>query len=105
MNTLKFIVFSMAFTLLTACSVDITLTKEEKQIQSVADSAVAEILFDSGLDSLASYSVRKDGDVKIEFSEAVSMIDYTLVVEQLRAHKAIQKVYAEQSGSSVCPLK
>lgn len=100
-------VLLMAFiaSLMSACGTDNVLTKEEMIIQANADSAVSEILFESGLDSKASYNVRKDGSVKIEFAKSVSMIDYTLVVEQLRAHQAIKSVAAEQSGSAVCILR
>ena len=89
---------------LTGCGSENALTKEEMLIQSNSDSAVSEILFDAGLDSQASYNVRKSGHVEIEFTKDVSMIDYTLVVEKLRAHPGIKSVYAVQTGSEVCPL-
>jgi len=73
-------------------------------VQATADIAVSEILFDSGLDSQASYNVRKSGHVEIEFTKEVSFFDYALVVEKLRSHSGITSVYAVQSGSEVCPL-
>lgn len=105
-NQLKIIILLIMpfFLLLTACSSENALTKEEMLIQSNSDSAVSEILFDAGLDSQASYNVRKSGHVEIEFTKDVSMIDYTLVVEKLRAHPGIKSVYAVQTGSEVCPL-
>lgn len=92
------------FITLVGCGADNALTKEQLEIQSKADSAVAEILFDSGLDTKASYNVRKDGHVEIDFIKSVSLIDYTLAVEKMRSHKHIPSVYAEQAGSEVCPL-
>jgi len=94
-----------ALTFLSACNSQHTLTKQEMAVQSQADVAVAEILFDSGLDTKASYNVHKDGHVEIEFVKSVSMIDYTLAVEKMRKHDSIKSVYAVQSGSEVCPLK
>ncbi|MEA3404436.1 MAG: hypothetical protein U9R28_01715 [Pseudomonadota bacterium] len=91
--------------LVSGCGSDNTLTKQEMQIQSNADIAVSELLFDAGLDNQASYNVRKNGHVEIEFTKGVSMIDYTLIVEKLRKHPGIASVYAVQSGSEVCPLK
>lgn len=92
------------FMLMTACGYDNALTKEEMQVQSAASLAVSEILFEAHLESEASYHVRKNGLVKIEFTEAVSVFDYTAVVEQLRQHASIAAVEAVQSGNRVCPL-
>jgi len=93
------------FLLISSCGSDNALTKEEMQVQSNADIAVSELLFDAGLDNQASYNVRKNGHVDIEFTKGVSMIDYTLVLEKLRKHPGIASVYAVQTGSEVCPLK
>ena len=90
---------------LTGCGSENALTKEEMLVQSSSDSAVSEILFDLGLDAKASYNVRKNGHVEIEFTKDVPMFDYTLVVEKLRQHPDIKSVYAVQSGSEVCPFK
>jgi hypothetical protein len=81
------------------------LTEEEIRIQGLADSEVAAILFDSGLDNHASYNVHKDGGVVIKFDQSVSEKDYTAVVEALRGTQAIKSVYATQGGRQVCPLK
>ena len=75
--------------LLTACNSQHALTKEEIAVQSQADIAVSNILFDAGMDTKASYNVRKSGHVEIEFVKGISMIDYTLVVEKLREHNGI----------------
>lgn len=99
------LVILTALSLLTACDSQHTLTKEEMAVQNQASVAVSEILFDSGLDTKASYNVRKDGHVEIEFVKNVSMIDYTLAVEKMRKNSSIKSVYAVQSGSEVCPLK
>jgi len=104
MKTFIFIILPV-FLLLAGCGSENALTKEDMLIQSSSDSAVSEILFNSGLDSQASYNVRKSGHVEIEFTKEVSMIDYTMVVEKLRNHSGIKSVYAVQSGSEVCPLK
>lgn len=100
----KIIAVLIASILLTACITDNVLTTKEMEIQSKADVAVSEILFNSGLDTRASYHVRKDGHVEIKFVPSVSMIDYTLVVEKLRSNQSIRSVHASQSGSEVCPL-
>lgn len=99
-----FVSFS-SILLLSACSSDNVLTQQEMQIQSTADVAVSEILFDSGLDTQASYNTHKNGHVEIEFTKEVSLFDYTRVVEKLRQNPNIKSVYAVQTGSEVCPLK
>lgn len=96
---------SVLSTLIAGCGADNALTQQEKEVQSRADIAVSGILFDAQLDDTASYNVRKDGHVEIEFAKSVSLIDYTLVVEKLRANRDIKHVSAIQSGTEVCPLK
>lgn len=91
--------------LLTACGADNALTKQEMVVQHKADSAVAGILFDSGLDDVASYNVHIDGHVEIEFAKSVSMVNYTIAVEKMRKHPDIKSVSAEQSGAAVCIMK
>lgn len=91
--------------LLMGCGADNALTKAEKDLQENTQTAVAEILFDSELDTKASYNVRKDGHVHIEFTPDVSMIQYTRVVEKMRSHPNIKSVYAEQSGGQVCGIR
>jgi len=105
MRIYRIIMAAIVFTLITGCGSDNVLTKEEIATQSKADTAVSELLFESGLDTQASYNVHKDGSVKIEFVKSVSMIDYTLIVEKLRAHKHIKSVDAEQAGSAVCIMR
>lgn len=102
--TVLLITLSSVF-LLSACGSEKVLTKQEMKIQSDADMAVSEILFDSGLDTEASYNIRKNGHVEIEFTQTVSLLDYTKVIEKLRQDANIKSVYAVQSGSEVCPLK
>lgn len=95
---------SLAF-LLTGCASDNVLTQQEIKLQSQADIAISEILFNQGLDTKASYKVQKDGHVDIEFIASVSMFDYTQVVEKIRTHKDVTSVTAVQAGNEVCPLK
>jgi len=47
----------------------------------------------------ASYNVKKDGSVVIKFAESVSQQNYTKIVDLLRSNKAVDSVYAEQSGA------
>lgn len=107
MKSLFFVLFASlsSILLLSACSSENVLTQQEMHTQSTADIAVSEILFDSGLDTQASYNTRKNGHVEIEFTKEVSLLDYTRVVEKLRQNPNIKSVYAVQSGSEVCPLK
>lgn len=81
-----------------------SLTEQELALQQAADAATATILFDNELDQYASYIVDGTGYVHIKFSSSVNFVDYNRVVAQMRANPKISKVYAEQSGSEVCPL-
>lgn len=98
-----FIVFIGLF-LLTACNTQHALTKEEMTVQNQADIAISNILFDAGMDTQASYNVRKSGHVEIEFVKTVSLFEYTKVVKEMRKNKAIKSVYAIQSGQELCTL-
>lgn len=101
-------VFSMlmlSLSLITGCGSDNALTQQEIEIQSRADIAVSNILFDAGMDNQASYHVRKNGHVEIEFVKTVPMFDYTMVVEKMRAHPDIKSVTAVQTGQEVCPMR
>lgn len=88
--------------LLSACGGGNALTKKEMAIQTKADNTVSTILFDNDLSETASYNVKKDGSVVIKFAESVSSKNYTKVVDLLRSNKAVNSVYAEQSGAEVC---
>jgi len=90
---------------LVGCGSDNMLTKQELETQSQADASVAEVLFDAEMDNKASYNVSKGGEVTIEFVPSVTMLEYTRVVEKLRASTDIKSVHAEQSGSTVCILR
>ncbi|BBP45802.1 hypothetical protein THMIRHAS_11750 [Thiosulfatimonas sediminis] len=81
-----------------------SLTEQEMGVQQAADAATALIIFDNQLDQQASYIVDATGRVHIKFTEQVSFVDYNRVVEQMRSDANIRSVYAEQSGSEVCPL-
>ena len=96
------ILFISLLSLLSACAADNVLTEEEMRIQSKADAAVANSLFDNNLDHKASYNISKSGTVVIKFSESVKNKDYTKIVNLLRSNTAITEVYAEQSGEEVC---
>ena len=56
-------------------------------------------------DETASYNIRNDGYVVIQFDSSVSEKNYTKVVEQLRSNNNIPGVWAEQNGVEVCPLR
>ena len=102
---MKWIIVTLMAALMSGCGADNALTKQEKEIQSKADIAVSEILFDYELDQQASYHTRRSGHVEIEFTQSVKPITYTLAVEKMRNHPDIKSVYAVQSGSEVCVLR
>lgn len=87
---------------LCGCASEQVLTQEEMRIQDAADTVVASVLFEKGMDSVASYNVRRDGYVVIKFDKSVSFEKYNDVVRTLRVSKAISGVYAEQGGVQVC---
>lgn len=90
--------------LLSGCVTQSSLTKEEMATQYRADTAVANILFDQELNDAASYNVRKDGFVVVEFSGSVPTDKYTKAVGILRSSPDINGVRAEQAGKEVCPV-
>lgn len=91
--------------LLYGCAADNILTKKEMAIQSKADAYVSGVLFENDMTETASYNVRKDGSVAIKFIESVSEKKYTKIVNLLRSNKAVDGVYAEQSGAEVCGIR
>ena len=95
----------IAFIFLSACSEANVLTKKEMAIQSKADAYVSGLLFEQDMSETASYNVKKDGSVVIKFAESVSQKKYTQVVDLLRSNKAVDSVYAEQSGAEVCGIR
>ena len=97
-----YILLITSLSLLTACGETNVLTKKEIAIQSKADAYVSGVLFDNDMSERASYKVKQDGTVVIKFEESVSPKQYTNVVNLLRSNKAIDTVYAEQSGNAVC---
>ena len=99
---LQNILFITSFSLLVACAEPDVLTKKEMAIQGKADSYVSGVLFENDMTETASYNVRKNGTVAIKFAESVSEKKYTKIVNLLRSNKAINGVYAEQSGAEVC---
>jgi len=91
--------------LLGGCAASDAWTQQERIKRDRTDAAVAEALFEDGLDSSASYHVRRDGSVTIQFADSVSAEQYVRMVERLRSHPAIPAVRAEQAGAEVCPLR
>lgn len=89
---------------LSACVSDNVLTREEIEIQSKSADMVSSVLFEYDLDSSASYNIRKDGFVVINFDQSVSEKKYTEVVNLLRESTSIKGVRAEQGGAEVCGL-
>lgn len=88
--------------LLCGCASEQVLTQQEIRIQDAAAAEVSNVLFERGMDSVASYNVRRDGYVVIKFDKSVSFEKYNDVVFTLRGSKAISGVYAEQGGVQVC---
>jgi len=105
MKSYKLVFLLVINTNLIACAADNVLTKEEVENQNNSSQVVTEILFDNDLDETASYNIRKDGYVVIQFDSSVSEKKYTKVVDQLRSNNLITGVWAEQSGVEVCPLQ
>ena len=87
------------------CTADNVLTKEEIENQNNSSKVVTDVLFENDLDQTASYNIRKDGYVVIQFDSSVSEKKYTEVVNQLRSNSSILGVWAEQSGVEICPLR
>jgi hypothetical protein len=82
-----------------------SVSPEQLARQDAADTAVAGLLFENGLDQMASYNVRPDGFVVIKFGDSVSSTTHNDIVGKLREDPRIKGVYAEQAGSEVCPLQ
>lgn len=98
------IVVSLSLSIL-GCSSKNILTKNEIENQNKSSEIVTNILFENDLDEKASYSVRKDGKIIIQFDASVSPKTYTEIVNKLRESPVIPAVKAEQSGLEVCPLR
>jgi hypothetical protein len=99
--------FLSVFSLLTllfvsGCASDQVISQKEMRVQDVAANAVASVLFEKDMDSLASYNIRRDGYVVIKFDQSVTFKQYNDIVEILRSQKTISGVYAEQGGKQVC---
>ena len=100
-----YILLITSLSLLTACGETNVLTKKEMAIQSKADAYVSGLLFEQDMSETASYNVKKDGSIVVKFAESVSQKKYTQIVDLLRASKAVDGVYAEQSGAEVCGIR
>lgn len=101
----KIILLLPLMTCLFGCTATNTISKEEINNQNNASQIVTEVLFENDIDENASYNIRKDGYVVIQFDSSVSEMKYTRVVDQLRSDRMITGVWAEQSGVEVCPLR
>jgi len=101
----KIKLFVIFFTLaLMACVDQNTLTRKEIVKQSKADAFVSGVLFESDMDTQASYNTRKDGFVVIKFDESLTSKEYTGIVDTLRSSNELSGVRAEQGGREVCKL-
>jgi len=105
MNGNKIFLVWIICTCLLGCAADNVLTKDEIASQNNSSQIVTNVLFVNDVDEVASYNIRKDGYVVIQFDSSVSEEKYTKVVNQLRSSKIITGVWAEQSGVEVCPLQ
>ncbi len=92
----------LVVSLLCGCASEHVLTQQEMRIQDAATTAVTHVLFEKGMDSVASYNVRRDGYVVIKFDQSVPFEKYNDVVHTLRGSRVISGVYAEQGGVQVC---
>ena len=105
MNISKAFCLFITIASLLGCTNANVLTKDEIENQEKSSEIVTGILFDNDLDETASYNIRKDGYVVIQFDSSVSENKYTKVVNQLRSNHVITGVWAEQSGVEICPLR
>ncbi|MDH3353842.1 MAG: hypothetical protein OEL79_01360 [Chromatiales bacterium] len=90
--------------LLSSCAGPNELSKEEIIIQQNATDALTQILFENDLDENASFEVEKNGFVNLRIQGLVAIKTYTHAIDELRAHKDIHGVRAEQGGIEICPL-
>ena len=104
MKSRGYLVLCLCATLF-GCANDNVITQEQLETQNAADSEVAGALFERDLNVRASYNVRNDGFVIIEFDQSVAPEAYTEVVQALRDNRLIKGVRAEQAGQEVCPLR
>ena len=88
--------------ILSGCVSDNVISQEELQVQDSADNVVSSVLFEKNLDGSASYNIRKDGFVVIQFDDTVTTQQYTDVVNALRSSSSIRGVRGEQGGAEVC---
>jgi len=104
--SLSKILWTLALTVsIGSCTADNVLTKEEIENQDATSQVVTNVLFENDIDEAASYNIRKDGYIVIQFDSSVPEGKYTKVVNQLRSSNSIIGVWAEQSGVEVCPLR
>ncbi len=96
---------TLVLSLSVGCTSEQLISEADRERQYRIDSVIAQTLFEDDLDQLASYKIRNDGTVVIKFSPTVPRPHYTRVVDSLRAHPAIDKLYAEQGGQQVCRLR
>lgn len=89
--------------LLSSCAGRNVLTEDEVILQQKATNALTSILFEYELDENASFEVMKNGFVNLRIQGFVSVKTYTKAIEELRAHKDIDGVFATQGGVEVCP--
>lgn len=105
MSVNKILLVSILITGVSGCTAENVLTETEVINQNNSSQVVTDVLFENDVDEMASYNIRKDGYVVIQFDSSVSEQKYTKVVNQLRVNKIITGVLAEQSGVEVCPLQ
>jgi hypothetical protein len=105
MNVIKLFCVLVLATSILSCTPDNLLTQEEVENQNRSSQVVTDVLFENDADEAASYNVRNDGYVVIQFDSSVSEKKYTRIVNQLRSSSNIPGVWAEQDGVEVCPLR
>jgi hypothetical protein len=104
MNKLSLVIASIII-ILAGCSNPNVVTSEERALEDKVDNAVNNILFSHDMEALASYNIRKNGQVRIMFADEVGYKQYKAVVDVMRAHPDIPSVRAEQAGMEVCTQK
>lgn len=68
-----------------------------------ADAATADVLFNLDIEN-ASYKVRHDGYVDIQFGPALPDDRYQAAIAALKAHPDIPGILAGRGSSDFCPL-
>ncbi len=71
---------------------------QEHGVETKADSAVSQILFNEDADEFASYRVKRNGYVDITFASNTPDAVYSALLDKLKSHPDIKGVLAGKGG-------